>query len=179
MQTLQQAPFDPADPADAVFAAAIGAGCDHRIAEAIAYWRRIRPGPGLLPGRQHFDPLEIPDLLPFVGLSDVLYAPGPRFRVRVIGTRLADVFGGGIVGSFLDDLIPDFEKSLAGQDYLRVAKEGVPVWYRGEQTARIGTKSFLPVERLFLPLAGNGRMVNMLLGIFIVSGRTKSGLSGF
>jgi hypothetical protein len=109
----------------------------------------------------------------------VIYAPGPRFRVRVIGTRLADVFGGGIVGSYLDDLIPDFEKSRAGQDYLRVAKEGVPVWYRGEQTARIGNKSFLPVERLFLPLAGNGHMVNMLLGIFIVAGRTKSGLSGF
>jgi hypothetical protein len=176
MQTQEQAPFDPADPADAVFAAAVAAGCDHRIAEGIAYWRRIRPGPGVLPGRQHFDPLEIPDLLPFVGLTDVTYAPGPRLRVRVIGTRLADHFGGGIVGSYLDELIPDFENSQAGKDYLRVVREGVPVWYRGDQSARVGTKFHLPVERLFLPLAGNGRIVNMLLGIIVVSARSKSGL---
>src|SRR5436190_8237553 len=110
MQTTEPAPFDLGDPADAAFAAATEAGCDTRIAEAIAYWRRIRPDAGQLPGRQHFDPLEIPRLLPFLGLADVIYTPAPRFRVRLIGTRLVDIFGGGVVGNYLDELIPAFEK---------------------------------------------------------------------
>ena len=37
-----------ADPAEAAHP---------RVGELIDHWRRMAPGPGRLPGRQHFDPL--------------------------------------------------------------------------------------------------------------------------
>jgi hypothetical protein len=176
MSTTDQPPFDLKDPADAVFAVATDASCDPRIAEAIAYWRRIRPGSGLLPGRQHFDPGAIPRLMPYLGIADVVRTPEPRFRVRAIGTRLTDTFGAGVVGRYIDELTPGFETTRAGQDYIRVVSERVPIWYRGQQSIRVG-KSFLPVERLFLPLATDGETVDMLLAVFVFSTRTTGDLT--
>jgi len=46
-----------------------------KIARAFAYWRSIHPAPGVLPGRQHLDPMAIPDVLPGVWLLDVERAP--------------------------------------------------------------------------------------------------------
>lgn len=43
------------------------ADCEPKIRAAYDYWRRIHPAQGL-PGRQHFDPANIPRLLPFFPL---------------------------------------------------------------------------------------------------------------
>ena len=99
-------------------------------------------------------------------MADVVREPRLRIRARMVGMRLGDAFGSNVVGRFLDEMAPDFETTRAGQDYLRVATDGVPVWYRGQQSIRVG-KSHLPVERLFQPLAADGRTVDMLLTIFI------------
>src|SRR5258708_36707350 len=67
----------------------------HRLYD---YWVKIRPGGVALPGRQHLDPIEIPDLLPYFFLIDVEKEP-LRFRYRVVGTtletELAHKFTGG------------------------------------------------------------------------------------
>jgi len=151
---------------EAALAAALAAPCHPLVADAIGYWRRIRPAPDLLPGRRHFDPVEVPRLLPYLGLLDVVREPRIRFRGRMAGTKVTDVFGAGLVGSFLDEVIPDFEKSKAAKDYRRVAIDGLPVWYRGAPTAKRG-KSFLDIERLFLPLAEDGHVVDMILAIYL------------
>lgn len=36
------------------------------IRQGLTYWRAAAPGPGLLPGRQHIDPLGMPSLLPYL-----------------------------------------------------------------------------------------------------------------
>lgn len=150
---------------DVALAGALAAPCDPLTAEAIDYWRRIRP-PGLLPARTHFDPIEVPRLLPYLGLLDVVREPRIRFKGRMAGTKVTEVFGAGLVGSFLDEVVPNFDGSLAAIDYLRVATDAVPVWYRGAQSAKRG-KSFLGIERLFLPLAEDGRTVDMILAVYL------------
>ena len=51
-----------------------------RLAEYLA----AKAPPGKLAGRQHIDPLEIPDLLPHLMLVDVIPEAGgePRYRIR-------------------------------------------------------------------------------------------------
>ena len=45
-----------------------------KVARFFAYLLSLKPARGL-PGRQHFDPLEIPDLMPRVWILDVLREP--------------------------------------------------------------------------------------------------------
>ncbi len=160
------------DPAEAVFATALAARCHPQIAEMIDYWRRIRPGPGRLPGRQHFDPVDVPKLLPFTGLVDILREPDLRLKVRLAGSKIAETLGPGLVGHYLDELVPNFAATLVAQDYFRVATDGIPVWYRGKQTSDIG-KAFLPVERLFLPLATDGRTPDAIVGMMVFGAQIR------
>jgi hypothetical protein len=37
-----------------------------RLARLYAYWRAIRPAPDALPGRRHFDPVDVPWALPSI-----------------------------------------------------------------------------------------------------------------
>ncbi len=162
----------PNDPAEAVFATAIAGRCHPVVVEMIDYWRQIRPGPGQLPGRQHFDPVNIPKLLPFTGLIDILREPELRLKVRLAGSRIAETLGPGLVGQYLDELVPNFAATLVAQDYFRVATDGIPVWYRGRQTSAIG-KAFLPVERLFLPLATDGTTPDGIIGMMIFGAQIR------
>ncbi len=72
---------------DTALAGALAASSDPLIVEAIDYWRRIRPA-DLLPGRTHFDPVEVPRLLPYLGLLDVVREPRTRFKGRMAGTKV-------------------------------------------------------------------------------------------
>ena len=56
-----------------------------RIAELIRHWRSLAPGPGLLPGRRHFDPMKVPKLLPNIWLLEIV--PGPPRRYRRAAAR--------------------------------------------------------------------------------------------
>lgn len=162
----------PNDPAEAVFATAQAARCHPLVVEMIDYWRRIRPGPGLLPGRQHFDPVEVPKLLPFIGLLDILREPDLRLKIRLAGTKIEETLGPSLVGQYLDELVPNFPATLVAKDYFRVATDGIPVWYRGRQTSAIG-KAFLPVERLFLPLATDGIAPDAIVGLMIFGAQIR------
>src|SRR3546814_6108920 len=56
------------------------------------YWQSIRPNDLALPGRRHFDPLDIPELLPNIQMLDVKRDP-LRFRFRLIGTEIVRFTG--------------------------------------------------------------------------------------
>src|SRR5260370_36208614 len=57
------------------------------VARFFDYWLSIAPA-GRLPGRQHFDPLDIVALMPRVWILDVVReASGPRFCYRLVCTR--------------------------------------------------------------------------------------------
>lgn len=130
------------------------------------YWKGIAP-PGALPGRQHMDPLDIPDLLPRVWLFDVVW-PGPRFRFRLIGTRIADRLGYDPTGEWLEDTFLDYSNypSLI-ERYMATAENRRPTYRLGQQRLT-RTRDFEFVENIFLPLAEDGRSVDMLLALSVL-----------
>ncbi|HWI27078.1 MAG TPA: PAS domain-containing protein [Stellaceae bacterium] len=126
------------------------------------YWTRIHPpGAALLPARRHFDPVEVPDLLPGIWLLDVQQSPF-RLRYRLAGTGIVDAIGHEVTGLWFDEAHrtigqdADLMRSLrlAVCDALPQRQKGKPrLWSHHE---------FALVENLLLPLAGDGRRVDML-----------------
>ena len=130
--------------------------------ELLAYWT-ARKSPGRLPGREAIDPRDLKRLLPTVSLIDVRRCGDRRdYRLRLAGTGLYRVFGGEITGKTLEDVYPG-----AVCEAWRRELDGV---VDGRKPA-VGVHSFawrgaahLSTMWLRLPLASDGREVDMILG---------------
>jgi len=147
------------------------AGARREIVAIYEYWRSKAPGDALLPGRRHIDPTEIALLLPNVWLVDVVDDPR-RFRVRLIGTALVDAGIPLRVGDFIfDRLMPELRHTLA--EFESVVRTREPLWYRGPVNLRHETYVH-EIERIFLPLATDGRKVDMLLCLSLIQ-RAENG----
>lgn len=140
--------------------------CDDRLRALHRYWLSIRPTEGTLPGRKHFDPLDVPKLLPWLWLIDVQRAP-LRFRYRLIGTVHVDTEGRNRTGQWLDEAHPHFRNSLAHGQFVAAVERREVAFYRGPPTYVV-RKDYLSIERLVMPLAADGRDVDMLLAITIL-----------
>ncbi|WP_341899061.1 PAS domain-containing protein [Ferrovibrio terrae] len=126
------------------------------IRDAYQYWLRIHPAPDRLPGRQHFDPLDIPHLLPHVWLVDVIRGAPPRFRYRIVGTALDHSMGRSLSGQMLDDVIPNFYTAPAlSAPYIAMLTEPRPAYRKGAPIFA-HNRQFRMIERLLLPLARDG-----------------------
>jgi PAS domain-containing protein len=64
-----------------------------RLRAALTYWDAKRQNK-LMPPRSDIDPVEIPRLLPYVMLIDVVREP-LDFRYRLMGTQACDIMRGG------------------------------------------------------------------------------------
>lgn len=144
----------------------------HRVMhDGLAYWRQAHPEGDLLPGRQHIDPLSMPRLLPYAWLLEV-HPPAdgldiPRFRFRLVGSHVDLGFGGPKTGRWLHDMEPDFESNAAMQaGFVGAATEGRLSHRRGRPRFAMNAAA-AELERLMLPLAGNGRDIDMLLGFTV------------
>jgi hypothetical protein len=127
------------------------------------HWRAIHPAQGL-PGRQHFDPLQVPQLLPWIWLVDVHREP-LRFKFRLYGTQHIVPSGGDHTGKWIDEAYPNFVASDVYADYVLVAEKGVPSYRKGN--ASYHAPEYKELERVMLPLAGDGRTVDMILAITV------------
>lgn len=136
-----------------------------KVRALFEYWRSIHPGPDRLPARAAFEPLAIAPLLPHVMLIDVAGRP-PRFRYRLIGTRMVDALGGDFTGQWLDEVHrrPDGTPPLF-PSYLRVATEGLHDWRRGTPHFAGYLDRCAELERVFLPLAADGQNVDIIVAI--------------
>ena len=134
---------------------------DERLRALFGYWREKR-GDRAMPARADLDPLEIPTLLPIVGLIDVLDG-GARFRYRLVGTEMVDMDGHDPTGRFLDQVLPDsgYADYLIGL-FREVARERRPLY--GESDFRGQGRIERRVRRLFMPLSYDGRSVDMIFG---------------
>jgi hypothetical protein len=162
------------------FARTLAAGadlppCDAQIAELYRYWLSIRPVPDLLPGRQHFDPIAIPSLLRLIWLAEVQRDP-LRFKYRLVGTAHVEVFGTDTTGRWYDEVHPRFLGSTAYQHFFAAARAQI-AFYRGPPVYVIDT-DWKTIERLILPMARNGRDVDMLLGITVLDPQPASSAGG-
>lgn len=144
---------------------------DERLHRLHAYWNGLRPAPDLLPGRQHFDPVDIPALLPYLWLLDVSRDP-LRFRYRLSGTELVKAMGADFNGKYLDEIRGDFANTTTGLQHAEVVRTGAPAFREGWPTLHQGME-FRWMQRLVLPLARDGKTVDIVLGIGVYDDQTK------
>ncbi|MDB5422771.1 MAG: hypothetical protein JWQ29_187 [Phenylobacterium sp.] len=139
--------------------------------ELFAYWASLRRG-ARLPGRRDLDPGGMKRLLPTVSLIEVARDEPLDFRVRLAGTGLYGVYGREITGRTLGDIY-----STAAADYWRVELAKVIAQRRptvGVHNLAWRGASHLSILWLRLPLAADGREVDMILGYDAVVGLAQA-----
>jgi len=145
--------------------------------ELLAYWQS-KLIPGCLPGRQHIDPTELqPRHLSQLLLLEVVEAAKPRrrYRFRVAGTAFSTVAGRDVTGLHYDEIgAPERAGPvLAALDL--VVERKAPVFLTGRLS--VPSQEYVRVKRLGLPLAGDGRTVDMVLAVWLAERKSLSGLA--
>ena len=110
-------------------------------------WRQKRPA-GALPGRAMFDPIELIDL-----------ADGGRFRVRLHGSRLVDQMRHDHTGRFLDE----WPYQPAKNDLLQACAAVLEGRRPHVVSGKFSAPGPVAYEALWLPLAADGRTIDMLM----------------
>lgn len=130
------------------------------------HWIGLRPAPRILPGRQHFDPAalaaESPEALPHLWLLQIETDPR-RYRLRLIGSALKAAGSPGRVGDCIDS-IDETGGVVRWLDGICDGRE--PNYRRGPPKLPHGGH-VAELENLVLPLAADGRTVDMLLACTI------------
>lgn len=144
--------------------------------ELFSYWASRRSG-GRIPARADIEPGGFKRLLPAVSLIDVDLDGGRRdYRLRLAGTGLYSVYGREITGRTLTEVY-----NVTAADYWR--KELDQVVEGGRPAAGCHSLSWrgathMSILWLRLPLATNGRDVDMILGYDAVVGMADTAYSG-
>ncbi len=130
--------------------------------ELFAYWAGLKRR-GRLPGRKHIHPGDFKRHLPSVSLINVIRGEDGfiDYRVRLAGTGLYGVYGQEITGKSLEEAYGSAAEYWRGEldKVVQSKKPGVGVHslaWRG--------LAHMSVVWLRLPLANNGRQVDMILG---------------
>lgn len=123
------------------------------------YWLARARG-GELPSRGDIDPGDLRRLLPSISLIDVEEECG-RFRVRLAGTQLREIYDREVTGKYLDELEWGDKADYWLSAYQRVVDTRRPAQgiVRGP---RIG-KDHVVQFWLRLPLSRDGNAVSMIL----------------
>lgn len=131
-----------------------------------AYWLSIAPGPGLLPGRQHFDPLEVdPAVLSWIFLMDVIRKDGAPldYRYRLVGTGNVTLVGRDATGELASVVFNRVDAPFVLDTFDRTVEAAAPTyWIATVPQDRVGE---VTIHRGLFPLARDGRTVDMLLCI--------------
>lgn len=113
--------------------------------------------PGRLPGRDDFDPTELPpQLLPWITIFDV---EGARFQIRIVGTGIVEALGMDTTGRYLDE-IPNTEVLHARA---RWVVDNAKPFYVTDLTMAWDEDRWGRYSVLCTPLASNGTDVDKLL----------------
>ena len=133
------------------------------VREGLAYWNRIR-GHRPMPARADVNPVDIPKLLPYVMLIDVVHDP-LDFRFRLLGSAHDEIVGGDYRGRLFSMLPHTAKGNPIWAQYARVVDERRPIC--GEVTY-VGQDPFVRhhFEHCLMPLSADGVTVDM---IFVVT----------
>lgn len=144
-----------------------GAESDPAFARLHAYWLAKTRG-DRLPARADIDPLEIPrELLPDIALLEIeRQADGRRrYRLRLFGSGLEAMTGGSNeTGRYYDEVThqPGLYEKLDAM-LTAMAEERRPIYFAAPSGST--DRGFLWFGRLALPLASDGRTVDMILAL--------------
>lgn len=144
--------------------------------ELFAYWASLRQS-GRLPSRSDIHPSDFKRLLPTVSLIDVIGGERRDYRLRLAGTGLYSVYGREITGQSLGDVYGQRAADYWRSELDKVVEERRP-GVGCHSLAWRGT-SHASLLWLRLPLANDGRNVDMILGydaVVGVQGDVSSGI---
>lgn len=137
---------------------------DPRTIELLAYWCSKR-GTRLMPSRRDIDPIEIPKLLPFISLTDIV--PGApieqRYRVRLFGTKLVDLYERDWTGRTYFEATNRETAQRIVQSIEFVVNHRHP-WFVSGRLGSASKREGEPYEAMYLPLSRDQENVDMLLG---------------
>ncbi len=139
---------------------------DPDIQRIVRYWQSIHRG-GELPDRRQIDPCEFLELLPGIALVDISRSP-IRFKFRLIGERMNDYHGSNYTGCWLDEVFEHFQHTTTLTDFIFTAEKGKP-HYRLGRPLLTHEKSYIEMERVFLPFRDGGESVDLLMAFTIIS----------
>lgn len=129
--------------------------------ELFAYWSSRREG-ARLPARASIHPAHFKRHLPTVSLIDVIAAEPRDYRLRLAGTGLYSVYGREITGMGLDEIYASPAAAYWRAELDKVVEERRPA--AGFHNLSWRGAAHLSILWLRLPLASNGRDVDMILG---------------
>jgi hypothetical protein len=142
---------------------------------ALSYWEGIR-GSRAMPRRSDIDPAEIPRLLPFVMLVDVLDNP-LDFRFRLVGTEIDAITAVNLRGQRFSESRQLSPGSNVWSDYLSVATTGQPLTGNVDY---VGTDRYVrAIRHCLMPLSDDGARVNMIfVAVEVVQGTQPIAATG-
>jgi len=134
---------------------------DAYLRRALAYWQR-KCGERHMPRRADIDPIEMPELLPYIRLVDVV-APG-QYRYRVVGTEVEQMHGGlKFNGRFVHEALPPALADHVVPVYDECVRARRPVFlenrFLAPDTERVARHSRV----IYLPLSEDDQTVSMVL----------------
>jgi hypothetical protein len=142
--------------------------------EMFAYWASRRQG-GQLPGRAAIHPQHFKRHLPTVSLIDVFGDPCD-YRLRLAGTGLYGVYGREITGQSLEEVYAPPAAAYWRQELDKIVESRRPGV--GVHSLAWRGASHLSILWLRMPLASNGRDVDMILGYDVVVGQQAETATG-
>ncbi|MFO1088300.1 MAG: PAS domain-containing protein [Hyphomicrobiales bacterium] len=122
---------------------------EHR--QLFDYWVERSRGRAM-PERRDINPAHFPKLLPSISLIDI--ESDSRYRVRLAGSALREIYDREITGLYIDDIDFGRAKDYWAASYARVARTGRPA--QGVIRSPRATKEHLVQFWLKLPLAADG-----------------------
>lgn len=123
------------------------------------FWQRLRTGTAL-PARADFLPEHLRPWLGLVSLADVAHEPR-RFRWRNIATGVTERLGRDMSGRWFDEVYEGPTLATFVAAYSLAVDRREPVGFGARY--RYLDKQHLSTRMLHLPLASNGRDVDMIL----------------
>lgn len=123
------------------------------------YWLE-RAGDRPMPDRRDISPAHFPRLLPFISLIEV-ERPSGRYRIRLAGTRLREIYDRETTGLYLEDLDWGDNRDYWQAAYARIVKDAKPA--QGVIRGPCLNQEHLVQFWLRLPLSHGDRSAGMIL----------------
>jgi PAS domain len=132
---------------------------DEKLAQAYAYWQSKRQG-GTLPSRRNIDVLDLRTLMGWMHLVEVGGREPSDYTYRLLGSSVRMNHAPNANSFRLGDYAPGPYRDALFEDYSSVCFTGVPSY---QQVVAMMSYIKYSYSRLILPLAEDGRKVDMLM----------------
>lgn len=133
------------------------------IKTLVEYWHARCRG-GRLPSRCDINPSQLKAILPTMFIIDCPTREERDWTYRLIGTEIVNNEGYDKTGLSVRDYYTGSAWPLLRHEYLQCMNDHRPMYRADRAFDRLARESF-DFERIFLPLASDGRNVDMIIGV--------------